>query len=466
MNRRQFLQSGITAATAIMASRFASAADAPVRKPNIVYILADDLGYGDIGPYGQTQILTPNLDRMAAEGMRFTDHYAGAPLCAPSRCVLMTGLHTGHARIRDNATDALNTLAEGDTTVAQSLKAAGYATACIGKWGLGKYGTTGDPAKKGFDHFFGFLDQDRAHFYYPTELQRDGQNVSIDANIGGKQGAYASDLFTDDALSFIGQRRSEPFFLYLAYTTPHAELLVPDDSLKQYAGKWEEKPFPKKHYGAQPQPRAARAAMITRMDRDIGRMLNKLKEMGLDQDTLVIFASDNGPAKAGGADPAFFHSSGPLRGLKFELTEGGIRVPMIARWPGKIAPKTVSDLPCAFWDVFPTLTEIAGAKPPANLDGLSFAPTLLGNPAAQASHEYLYWEHNSTQAVRFGQYKAQRRSPGKQIALYDLKADIGEATNIAAEHPELAKKAADFMSAAHKDDPNWPMTGGDGAAKD
>lgn len=457
MNRRHFLQSGAAAAASLLlAGPGVLAAEPQPRRPNIIYILADDLGYGDLGCYGQQKALTPSLDRMATEGLRFTDHYAGAPLCAPSRCVLLTGKHTGHARIRDNAGAARNTLAAEDTTVAEVLKAAGYATACIGKWGQGKFGTTGDPAKRGFEHFFGYVDQGDAHFYYPAKLQRDGKDVAIEANADGKQGAYAHDLFTQDALRYIGEKRDRPFFLFLAYTIPHAELLVPEDSLKPYAGKWEEKPFKKGHYGAQPQPRAARAAMITCLDRDVGLLLEKLKSLGLDQNTLVIFTSDNGPAVAGGADPAFFKSTGPLKGLKFGLNEGGIRVPMIARWPGMIAKGKTTNVPSAFWDILPTFAELAGAKTPAGLDGVSILPTLLGQPDGQKAREYLYWEYNGFQAVRFGQHKALRKFPGPP-AIYDLKADLGETTDIAAQRPDLVRQAQKYMEAAHVDDPNWPL---------
>jgi arylsulfatase A len=438
----------------LFASVGASGADLTNDKPNIIYILADDLGYGDLGCYGQEKIRTPSLDRMAAEGMRFTNHYAGSAVCAPSRCVLMTGLHTGHARVRANGRMPIE---PEDVTVAEVLKRAGYATAAIGKWSLGDAGTTGAATRQGFDYFFGYLNQGAAHFYYPESLDRNEGTVSLEANRDGKRGTYSHDLLTEEAIQFIRRSAPGPFFLYVPYTIPHAEVLVPEDSLSEYRDKWPEKPFPGGHYAAQPTPRAARAAMITRMDRDIGRILDLVKDLGLDERTIVMFTSDNGPCTAGGQDPAFFESTGPLRGLKFGLYEGGIRVPMIARWPGKIPAGSVTDFASGFWDILPTCAELAGVQPPARIDGVSLVPTLIGRPREQAQRECLYWEHRGWQAVRFGNWKAIRTTPERPIELYDLKSDIGEENDLAAASPGLVAKAEKYFEASRTDDPNWPL---------
>ncbi|MGD2175016.1 MAG: arylsulfatase, partial [Candidatus Brocadiaceae bacterium] len=413
-------------------------------KPNLIYILADDLGYGDVGCYGQDRIRTPSLDRMAAEGMRFTQHYAGSTVCAPSRCSLMTGQHTGHTWIRANGRAPIR---PEDVTVAEVLQDAGYATGMAGKWGLGHVGTTGDPNRKGFDHFFGYVDQGRAHFYYTEYLWRNGEKVVLADNEGGKRGTYSHDLIAAEGLEFIRKNREGPFLLYLPYTIPHAEVVVPEDSLAEYRGKFPEKPFPGGHYCAQETPNAARAGMITRMDRDIGRVFALLKELGLDEDTLVMFSSDNGPCAAGGQDYRFFESQGPLRGIKRDLYDGGIRVPTIARWPGKIDPGAVSEHVSAFWDVLPTFAELAGVEPPADIDGISMAPALLGRGDEQKQHEYLYWEHKGDQAVRMGDWKGVRNKGG-DIELFDLGADIGEKNDLAAGHPDIVARMRDMMKTA------------------
>ncbi|MFC1596954.1 arylsulfatase [Planctomycetota bacterium] len=438
----------------LLASAGASGADVTDEKPNIIYIMADDLGYGDLGCYGQQKIRTPNLDRMAAEGMRFTDHYSGSSVCAPSRCVLMTGLHTGHARVRANGRMPIE---PEDVTVAEVLKRAGYATGAMGKWSLGDAGTTGAATRQGFDYFFGYLNQGAAHFYYPESLDRNEETVTLEANRDGKRGTYSHDLLTQEALEFIRRSAPGPFFLYVPYTIPHAEVLVPEDSLAEYRDKWPEKPFPGGHYAAQPTPRAARAAMITRLDRDVGCILELVDELGVDERTIVMFTSDNGPCTAGGQDPAFFESAGPLRGLKFGLYEGGIRVPMIARWPGKIPAGSVTDFASGFWDIMPTCAELAGEQPPAGIDGVSLAPTLMGKPREQAGRECLYWEHRGWQAVRFGNWKAIRTRPQRPIELYDLKSDVGEETDLAAAKPDLAAKAERYFETSRTDDPNWPL---------
>ncbi len=427
------------------------------RPPNIIFVLADDLGYGDLGCYGQQVIQTPNLDRMAAEGVRFTQCYAGSTVCAPSRCCLMTGLHTGHAYVRGNA---LVPLRPGDTTVAELLKSAGYRTALVGKWGLGEPDTTGVPNRKGFDEFFGYLNQAHAHNYYPEYLWRTEHKEPIDGNVESKEhqgvsekrGAYSNDLFTREALTFIERAREGPFFLYLAYTIPHANnerggaegdgMEVPDYG-----------PYDDKGWRS---PEKGHAAMITRMDRDIGTLFQKLQALGLDQHTIVFFTSDNGPHKEGGADPRFFKSSGPLRGIKRDLYEGGIRVPGIVRWPGKIKAGTVSDQVWAFWDFLPTACELAGAKAPAGLDGISIVPALLGGE--QKAHEFLYWEFHErgfARAVRTGDWKAVIL-PGKPLELYDLSKDIGETRDVAADHPDIVARVEAFLKTARTDSERWP----------
>jgi arylsulfatase A-like enzyme len=448
----------------------ASAADI-VNKPNIIFILADDLGYGDVGCYGQTLIRTPEIDRMAAQGMRFTQCYAGCTVCAPSRCALMTGLHNGHCIVRGNAQVPLR---PEDHTVAELLKQAGYQTGLVGKWGLGEAGSTGTPNKKGFDFFYGFLHQGHAHNYYPEFLWRNRRKEPLDGNVisavngvSEKRAQYAGDLFTKEAFGFIDRNQGRPFFLFLAYTTPHANnertkadgngMEVPD--LGQYADRdW-------------PTPEKCKAAMISRMDADIGKLFAKLKELKIDDNTIVFFTSDNGPHKEGGNDPRFFNSSGGLRGIKRDLYDGGIREPMIVRWPGHIKAGTVSDLPWAFWDFFPTAAVLAGTPLAGDAiggqeliaiptDGISVAPTLLGK-GEQKLHEYLYWEFHepsSRQAVRFGDWKAVRHKPSGPVELYDLRADVGEQFNVAGQHPDLVARAVQMFKDARSDSETWPLS--------
>lgn len=425
-------------------------------RPNIIYLLADDLGYGDLGSYGQKLIRTPRLDAMARQGMRFTDHYAGAPSCHPSRCTLFTGKHTGHAYIRSNSKVPLR---PEDFTLSQMLRQAGYATGGIGKWALGDGDTTGAPWKKGMDEFFGYLDQTHAHGYYPDFLWRNGKRVEIPENKDGGRKTYSHDLFVDFALDFIRRHKDQSFFFYGAFTIPHAEVTVPEDSLAEYRGRW---PEPKKFAGSktycpQDQPRAVRAAMITRLDRDVGRILDLLDELKLSEDTLVIFTSDNGPITAGGQDPEFFDSNGPLRDLKFTLREGGIRVPCLARWPGRIAPGSTTGFVSDFADMFPTFAELAGATPPAGLDGVSIVPTLLDQPAKQKSRDHHYWEAAPAQALRQGDWKVYRGAPNRTVELYNLAADIGETRDIAAEHPEIAARLEKLLTEAHVDSAAFPL---------
>ncbi len=464
LSRRQFL-----AFSAATGAAVALSAAEPVEHPNIVLVLADDLGYGDLGCYGQERIRTPQIDRMAQEGMRFTQHYAGNTVCAPSRCALMTGWHMGHARIRGNSSLSIG---PEDRTIAEALREAGYRTALIGKWGLGEDGSAGVPNQKGFDHFFGYLNQSHAHNYYPEFLWRDGERVLLHNEVVHVQDAqgkprlpgaatkrvdYSPDLCIAEAVSFIRENRDRPFFLYYATTLPHANnearlakrhgMEVPDYGI--YAK--EDWPEPGKGY----------AAMVTRLDDHVGQLLATLRELGIDERTLVLFTSDNGPHREGGNDPDFFHSSGPLRGIKRDLYEGGIRVPLVARWPGRIAPGTVSNHLSAFWDFPATAGAVAGV-PFSTDDGISYLPALTGG--TQPEHPYLYWEfgeQGGKLAVRFGNWKAVklnvRRQPDGPWEIYDLATDLGETTNLAAQHPEIAARADEIVRAAHTDNPHFPL---------
>jgi arylsulfatase A-like enzyme len=438
--------------------------------PNILLIQADDLGYGDLGAYGQARFATPALDRLAREGIRFTAYYAGSTVCAPSRATLMTGLHTGHAWVRGNGgpPEGDVPLRPEDVTLPEVLKEAGYRTAMIGKWGLGAPGTTGAPERQGFDLAFGFLDQRHAHRQFTDHLWRNGARVAADV-----QRDYANDLFTAEAAAFIARDDPRPFFLYLNYAVPHAELRVPEDSLAAFRGRFPERPFanpeadekltgagpdvPSLGYRSQDAPHAAFAAMIARMDRDIGRLSELLRERGLAERTLVLFTSDNGPHREGGGDPDFFRSAGGLRGIKRDLYEGGIRVPMIARWPGTIPAGRVSDHVWAHWDLLPTLAEVAGARAPAGLDGRSMRLALRGE--RQPGHEFLYWEFHERgfqQAVRSGRWKAVRLSARGPLELYDLDADPGESRDLAPTHPEAVARIEGYLRTARTPSARWP----------
>ncbi len=431
--------------------RIAGAESGSTNRPNIIFILADDLGYGDLGCYGQKLIRTPNLDRLAREGVRFTQAYAGSTVCAPSRCVLMTGLHTGHARVRGNA---LVPLLPEDRTVAKMLKEAGYVTGIVGKWGLGEPNTPGVPNRQGFDEWFGYLNQGHAHDYYPQYLWRNEQKVTIEGNLNGAKKEYSNDLFTREALDFIRRHRKGPFFLYLTFTLPHA-----NNELGAKTGNGMEVPTDAPYSNESwPQQQKNHAAMITRLDGEVGKVMAVLKELGIDDHTVVFFSSDNGPHREGGAKPEFFRSSGPLRGIKRDLYEGGIRVPMIVRWPGKITPGTVSDQVWAFWDFLPTAAAIAGVRPPPAIDGISMLPALLAKP--QKSHDDLYWEFHERgfkQAVRMGDWKAIRFGIEGPIELYDLKTDIGEQHNIAAAHPNVVARIEAILKTARTESKDFPI---------
>jgi arylsulfatase len=458
--------------------------------------MADDLGYGELGAYGQTKIRTPSIDRMAEEGMRFTQHYSGSPVCAPSRAVLLTGLHTGHAYIRGNdemadrgdvwrdlSLEGQRPLLEGTVTIGTLLQDAGYVTGAMGKWGLGGPGSTGAPNRQGFDRWYGYLGQRLAHNYYPVHLWRDSTKHVLEGNeyfhphqslpegadpedpasyagFSGEQ--YAHDLIADEALAFIEDNRDRPFFLYVPFTIPHVALQVPDEALAEYDGAFEEEPYTGPEPGVisylpHPRPLSAYAAMITRMDRDVGRILKLLDELGLDDETIVFFTSDNGPSWVGGADPDFFESRGPLRGRKAQLWEGGIRVPMVARWPGQIAAGSVTDLPSAFWDVLPTLTDLAGTTAPTGIDGVSFLPTLYGRSYAQAEHDYLYWEFRGGQAVRLGDFKGVRLQGWERLELYDLATDLGETTDVSSDHPDIVSRIEEIMRTGRTPSTLFPL---------
>ncbi len=433
-------------------SLFASAAlaQARPRKPNIVFILADDLGYGDLGCYGQKLVPTPNIDRIAAEGTRFTQAYAGSTVCAPSRCALMTGLHTGHARIRGNARVPLEL---SDVTVAKVLKEAGYRTAMFGKWGLGSANTTGVPNRQGFDEWFGYLDQQHAHSYYPQQLWDNEREMILAGNLGLRK-QYSHDLFAGRALKFLDGAKNDPFYLNLTFTIPHA-----NNELGRDTGNGMEVPSDEP-FGGKPWPAQERnfAAMIARLDADVGRILDRIESLGIENDTVIFFTSDNGPHREGGHDPDFFRSSGPLRGIKRDLYEGGIRVPMLARWPGHIPAGRVSDDIWAFWDFLPTAAELAGVRPPQGIDGVSAVPALLGRPHKGAP--YLYWEFHErgfAQAVRAGEWKGIRFGRQRPLELYNLATDIGEKNDIAPKHPDVVTRLTRILDAARTESKDFPV---------
>lgn len=448
------------------------------QRPNIIFILADDLGYGDVGFNGQKLIKTPNIDLLTKEGMKFNQFYAGTSVCAPSRSSLLSGQHTGHTFIRGNKSvepEGQQPIADSVVTVAEILKKAGYITGAFGKWGLGPVGSEGDPNKQGFDQFYGYNCQSLAHRYYPDHLWNNQKKIVLEANqnlMYNKE--YAPDLIQKQALEFVNSRDDkQPFFLFLPYILPHAELIVPEDSIFQYyKGKFDEKPYKGLDYGykatdggyaSQQYPHAAFAAMVSRLDLYVGQIMAKLKEKGLDKNTLVIFTSDNGPHVEGGADPAFFKSNGNFKGVKRDLYEGGIREPFAARWPGVIKAGTTNDYVGAFWDILPTFAELAGTKANSNIDGISFVPALTGK-GVQAKHDYLYWEFHEQggrQAVRQNNWKAVRLkaagNPDGLVELYDLSKDPGETTNLAAQHHEKAKELGQIMNKAHVSSALFPF---------
>ena len=462
-SRRQFLRAASSTA-ALMACPPLLAARK--RLPNIVLIMADDLGWRELGCYGQKHIRTPHIDQLAAEGMRFEQFYAGAAVCAPSRCILMTGKHGGHAFVRDNY-EVKNPakgifggqfpLPAGETTMAEVLRAKGYATGCFGKWGLGGPGTEGGPLSQGFDTFYGFNCQRHAHNLYPRYLVHDLKNEPLAGNTRGRTGqTYGPQRIADEMLEFVRKSSDRPFFLYYPTVIPHLALQVPDEELKPYLGAWKETPYKGRSYQKHDTPKACYAAMITFLDKQVGRLMATLRKQGVDRDTLVIFTSDNGTTHLKAqVDYTFFESVGPLRGLKGSLYEGGIRVPMVARWPGRIPTGSVTNQLGIGYDFLATFAEIVGAPSPAGCDGASLLPTLLGKPLAQTQHQYLFWDfagYGGQLAVRMGKWKGIRRGirkkPDAPLELYDLEADIGEKEDVAARHPKIAAQIAEIMHTA------------------
>ncbi len=444
--------------------------------PNIVFILADDLGYGDLSCYGQNKFSTPNIDRIAQQGMLFRQHYTGCTVSAPSRACLMTGLHTGHTPVRGNKEwkpEGQWPLPGSSITIAEMLKGKGYVTGAFGKWGLGYIDTEGDPGSQGFDEFFGYNCQRLAHNYYPDHLWHNHEKILIHENDSGKTGGYSADLIHKKALAFLEQYKDKPFFLFYPTTIPHAELFAKKDYLDLFRGKYDpEKAFTgtdsgpdfrQGPYGSQPEAHAAFAGMIKELDDYVGEVLSKLAELGIDKNTIVIFASDNGPHLEGGADPDYFNSNGPLRGFKRDMYEGGIRTPLIVRWPGKIKEGSISDHVSAFWDIMPTFAEFAGLSVPEGTDGISFLPELLGRK--QTKHEYLYWEFHEQggkTAARIGDWKAVKLNVDKGLQgpteLYNLAEDIGETTNVAASNPGIVTKLEEIMERAHTPSEVFPFS--------
>jgi arylsulfatase A len=443
--------------------------------PNIVFILADDLGYSDLSCYGQTKFSTPNIDRLAQQGMLFRHHYAGCTVSAPSRSCLMTGLHTGHTPIRGNKgwdPEGQWPLPANSYTVAEMVKARGYTTGAFGKWGLGFVNTEGDPNSQGFDEFYGYNCQSLAHNYYPDHLWHNHEKIFIHENDSSNTGAYSPDLIHQKALQFIEQNKDKPFFLFYPTTIPHAELSAKKEYIDIFRGRFEPEKsyrgtddgpgFRLGAYGSQAEVHAAFAAMVTELDDYIGEIIAKLTELGLDNNTIVIFSSDNGPHLEGGADPDYFNSNGPLRGYKRDLYEGGIRTPMIIKWPAKVKAGSVSEHISAFWDIMPTLAEITGTQAPEGIDGISFLPELTGKK--QKQHEYLYWEFHEQggkTAVRMGDWKAVKidvdKVPQGATELYNLSTDKGETRDISESNPEIVKKMEELMKDAHMPSKVFPF---------
>lgn len=447
MNRRDFLKAAAVAAGTGAGLAGARAAAKPPDRPNIIFVLTDDLAMGDVGCYGQKLIKTPNMDRMAAEGTRFTEAYSGTSVCAPSRSSLMTGLHMGHCPIRANREiqpEGQMPLPAGTVTVAQLLKQAGYATACMGKWGMGMFHTTGSPLKVGFDHFFGYNCQRHAHSYFPKYLYNDDKRFSLEPK------TYAQELIQQDVEKWVRSVGDRPFFLFYAATLPHGRYEI--DHLGEYAAR--------KGWSKLQQ---TYAAMVTRLDSDLGRLLGVLKAMKIDEKTLVVLAGDNGSSfRPETQIGKLFDQTmgGKLRGIKRSMYEGALRQAAIARWPGNVPAGRVCDGPWAFWDFLPTAVELAGAKVPAGrkIDGLSLVSMLKGGPAPR--REYFYWELHegrSIQAIRFGNWKAVKNGPSAPIELYDLDKDVGETTNLAGKHTDVVARAEALMKAARTEDPNWPL---------
>nr|WP_227687065.1 arylsulfatase [Spirosoma arboris] len=457
---------------------------AVIAKPNIIYIYADDMGYAELGCYGQQKIRTPHLDQLARKGMRFTQHYTSMPVCAPARCMLMTGKHGGHSYIRGNYemggfADSLEggqmPLYPGAFTVGRMLQQSGYKTACIGKWGMGMANTTGNPNQQGFDYFYGYLDQKQAHNFYPTHLWENGkpdrlnnpvidvhrkltpETATAEAFAYYRGNDYAIDKMAQKAQAFVRENKTGPFFLYLPFTVPHVSLQAPEAAVKEYIGKFDDKPYlGQQGYASTPYPRATYAGMITYMDKQIGQLMQLLKDLKIDENTLVMFSSDNGATFNGGVEAAYFNSVANLRGLKMDVYEGGIREPMLARWPGKIKAGQVTDHVSVQYDLLATIAELIGYKQPIATDGLSFLPTLLGQFTNQKQHPFLYWEYpekGGQLAIRMGNWKAVKTNVRKNRAgsweLYDLGKDVSERTNLATQHPDLLRQFDAIVAREH-----------------
>ncbi|MDF2193675.1 arylsulfatase [Paraflavitalea sp. CAU 1676] len=450
----------------------------PSRQPtNIILIVADDLGYGDLGCYGQKKFTTPNIDKLAATGMQFTQFYSGTTVCAPSRASLMTGLHTGHTAIRGNRgfkPEGQFPLPDSALTIAAVLKKAGYATGAFGKWGMGYPGSSGEPLKQGIQRFYGYNCQSQAHNYFPDHLWDNDRRVEFPGNITSDS-LYSPDKIHSEAMKFLQENSRKPFFLFLPYTLPHAKLELPhDDSVyNHYVKAYDDIPTPP---GAPSKgvikgvyPHAAFAAMVSRLDRYVGEVYRYVQQNGLAENTLIIFTSDNGPHREDHGDPEFFNSNGGLRGIKRDMYEGGIRVPFIASWKGKIKAGVKNEQPAAWWDLFPTFQELANIMVWKQIDGISIIPALTGKP--QRAHNYFYWEFHEQggkQAVRWGKWKGVRLNVSKEadgpMELYDLAADPAEKNNIAAAHPEIVKQIAAYMQEAHVPDAQWPLLAGENKA--
>lgn len=460
MNAKTILFTGGTLLAGLSACKNATQEQEPPM--NVIYILADDLGYGDLSCYGQQKFQTPNIDRMASEGMLFTQHYAGCTVSAPSRASLMTGLHTGHTQIRGNREvkpEGQEPMAEGTFTLGKLMQKAGYTTGIFGKWGLGNPGSVSVPDAMGFDEFYGYNCQRLAHSYYPLHLWHNNEKVLFPENDNQERAAYSQDIIHEQALQFIKNNKDRPFFAMLTYTLPHAELQVPNDSIYQlFENSFEETPYDgSRGYTAVEKPRATFAAMVARLDKYVGDLLAELKELGLDENTIVFFTSDNGPHREGGADPDFFESYGPLRGTKRDLYEGGIRVPFIAWNPQKIKVGTKSEHISAFWDMMPTLSELTGVDIPVETDGISLLPTLF-SARGQKEHNYLYWEFHEMggrQALRSGNWKLIRQPIVGETALelYDLSSDLHEDNNIAVQYPDKVKELETLMNKSRTESP-------------
>ncbi|WP_344788625.1 arylsulfatase [Postechiella marina] len=451
------------------------------KQPNIIYILADDLGYGDLSSYGQQKFETPNIDKMVANGMKFSQHYSGTSVCAPSRSSLMTGQHTGHTPIRGNkehGQEGQVPLTGSYITIPEVLKKAGYVTGAFGKWGLGYIGSEGDATNQGFDEFFGYNCQRMSHRYYPTHVWHNQDKVLLEGNDWTKKSTYAPDVIQKKTLNFIESNKDKPFFAYVPFILPHAEIIAPEEDMKKYIGKFEETPHTinsdnytsdygpnlvTKHYCPQETPHAAYAAMVDKLDRYVGEIVNKVNELGIADNTIIMFASDNGPHDEGGADPEFFNSAGGLKGIKRDLYEGGIRSPFVVVWPNKIKAGSKSNHISAFWDVMPTLADLAGVETPSQSDGVSFLPTLLGEDH-QKEHDYLYWEFHQRggrKAIRKGKWKGViynvLNKNKATFELYDLDVDPSESNNLASLFPEVVLELKTLIKEARVESPLFPF---------